>query len=414
MVQRVARWWKFKTVLIRVAYRYRPTRRTVATGITTTTDGSYSCSCPAGYYGTNSDGKQACINKDAILLSSPVCSAPCGPGFVWSMPACSPHDGAGKSCATLGLDFCSSTRVACTTPTSSYFSLKADFNGALIRIVQATKAVVYNEAQLFFTDGVSNVLYAVVRNTPTAAVEYVDTSFRVVLSGNGSVALRPTLTQSDGYLVLGGRSEPFTTFTRVAASPPTFSLTLAPAPGSQYVVRGGCSVPPPAGHVITGLLFLAGNVWDTPTPLWGYRSKPANLLYSIPYQYPPEGLGDFGYGSVASYPGSYWIDAPAGSWFLPKVLFAYDQYGTMGYQFFFADGSISPWFFQTGRTALSSIPREVPNGVAMTRFMPLSKQAPWRARASPTGTYYASTWVETDVAMDAYTSTPKLPRTNTL
>lgn len=383
-----------------------------ATSITTMADGSYSCSCPAGYYGTNSDGKSACINKDAILLSSPICSAPCGPGFVWSMPACSPSDGAGKTCSTLGLEFCSSTRVACTTPTSSYFSLKADFNGALIRIVQSTKAIVYNEAQLFFTDGASNVLYAVVRNTPTAAVEYVDTSFRIILSGNGSVALRPTLSQSDGYLVLNGRVEPFTAFTRVAASPPVISLTRAPAPGSQYVVRGGCSVAAPDGHVITGLLFLARQD-SSPTPIWGYRSNPVNLLSSLPYQYPAEYSGNFGmYSTLAvSYPGAYWINAPAGSWFLPKVLFAYDQYGTMGYQFFFADGSVSSWFYQAGRTPLSSIQREVPNGFAMTRFMPLSKLAPWR---TSTGTYYASTWVETDVAMDAYTSTPKLPRTNTL
>jgi len=87
---------------------------TNATAISTTVDEPYQCSCPAGFYGTNSDGKAACLNKDAVFTGSVICTNPCRlPGTVntaeFSQPYCTVAAvGGGKTCQEVASDVCSS------------------------------------------------------------------------------------------------------------------------------------------------------------------------------------------------------------------------------------------------------------------------------------------------------------------
>ncbi len=92
-----------------------------ATGITTTSDGSYACVCPTDFSGINFDGKPACLKKDARLLSDPFCSAPCGvnlqPQITQPAGYCDPAVGTGVSCSTLASQYCTNIgSVACQVP----------------------------------------------------------------------------------------------------------------------------------------------------------------------------------------------------------------------------------------------------------------------------------------------------------
>lgn len=93
-----------------------------ATSIATAPDGSYSCSCPVGFYGTNTDGKAACLKKDSVLNTTPFCAAPCSSGTTvlgalqQPLNYCTEAVGDGLSCATRVRTFCAAIG-ACTPAT---------------------------------------------------------------------------------------------------------------------------------------------------------------------------------------------------------------------------------------------------------------------------------------------------------
>ena len=365
-----------------------------ALSISTTADGSYACSCPAGYYGTNSDGKSACLHKDAVLLSSPICRDPCGGSTLWQIGACSPSEGSGKSCTVLAGEFCATSLPGCALFPKGFISIRAAFNNSYVRVRNSDKAVLY-QFQCFYLDGVTNILYMVAHNSPTSPVEFIDTTYRVVVVGS-QFALKA---QTSTYVVLDGRSEPFSLFTSSTLkvfSPPIVVRATIP---SASTVRGGCQVAVPDGHVITGILVIPS---VSSSRAWGFRSKPLTALASQSvFQSPAEGSNMYGYASVASPPGYVWVNAPNGHYLLPRVEMRMDAYGIAAYRFFFSDDSSSDWVGEAGRGAVSYTSRGVTGGTGLIAFKPIYTQKQWM---TATGIVYNSAWVEVDVQLESYST----------
>jgi hypothetical protein len=110
-----------------------------ATSISTTADGSYSCSCPAGYYTSvpSDGGKMGCFNKDAVLLTSPACAVPCGPGSVLSsnlqpVNYCQEPVGSGKTCRVVADVFCSTQIKPCGLIPVNFTDFP-QFDGVVVR-----------------------------------------------------------------------------------------------------------------------------------------------------------------------------------------------------------------------------------------------------------------------------------------